>query len=229
MTENLERKTFLFVTLLPRVWKPGPILRDSRAGRRAPGSPQADTPHRSAPAPARRPGPHALTCSRSRILGAARPLSGPPPGVPPRGSHSRARTPARAATRSWGSRASLPVSKTSARRPFPRAESGGGGGDGRGLEVGPAGSAAQRNRAGAGAAGGQTDGPTNRQARDARPEQRSGRGRASLPLGRAGRRADPGRRRRPVTSESWNAGGGARGRCGQLRPAAGEGARRCFF
>lgn len=77
MTENLERKTFLFVTLLPRVWKPGPILRDSRAGRRAPGSPQADTPHRSAPAPARRPGPHALTCSRSRILGAARPAQRP--------------------------------------------------------------------------------------------------------------------------------------------------------
>ncbi|XP_032734395.1 translation initiation factor IF-2-like [Lontra canadensis] len=77
MTENLERKTFLFVTLLPRVWKPGPILRDSRAGRRAPGSPRADTPHRSAPAPARRPGPHALTCSRSRILGAARPAQRP--------------------------------------------------------------------------------------------------------------------------------------------------------
>ncbi|XP_044916283.1 uncharacterized protein LOC123386175 [Felis catus] len=72
-----KRKTFLFVTLLPGVWEPGPILRDAWAGRRAPKSPLADTPHRSAPASARRPGTRALTCSRSRILRAARPAQRP--------------------------------------------------------------------------------------------------------------------------------------------------------
>lgn len=89
----------------------------------------------------------------------------------------------------------------------------------------PAGSAAQRNRAGAGVAGGRTDERTGT-GRAAGAAERRGPG---VPPPGSGGRADPGRRRRPVTSESWNAGGGARGRCGQLRPAAGEGARRCFF
>lgn len=93
------------------------------------------------------------------------PLSGPPPGVPPRSSHSRARTPARAAARSWGSRASLPVSQTSAGRPFPRAQSGGGGGGGhgKGPEVGPAGWERRTKEPGGGWSGRRTDGRTDEQ------------------------------------------------------------------
>lgn len=179
-------KTFLFVTLLRGVWEPGPVLRDSRAGRRAPGSPPADTPPlgpRARP-PARPPRPRALTCSRSRILGAAPGSAARLPGS--RGAAAAA-APARqpAPRRAHGARAphflspnprpadhspgQSPAAATGKARRWDR----------------PARRAAQRNRAGVGAARGRTDG----RARDARPEQQSGRGRASLPPepgGRAG-------------------------------------------
>ena len=82
----------------------------------------------------------------------------------------------------------------------------------------PAGSAAQRNRAGAGAAGRRADGHQTR----GRSSEAAGAGRPSPWAGRA----DPGRRWLPVTSESWNAGGGGADSC--ARPP-GRGRAAAFF
>ncbi|XP_007462799.1 PREDICTED: transcription initiation factor TFIID subunit 4-like [Lipotes vexillifer] len=186
---------------------------------RGPGSRTHASARPRARPPTAGPGPAPSPAPAPASSGPRAPFSGPPPGAPPRGRCSRARTPARAAARSWGSRASLPVSPNSARRAFPRAGSRGGRGEGRGPEKGHAG----RQRRTKKPAGGRGSRKAGGRAQDARPEQQSGRGRASLPLGRAGgsgeavaardlRELECGRRRR-----------------GQLRPAAGEGARRGFF
>lgn len=175
------------------------------------------------PPSARRPGPRALTCSRSRILGAARPAQRPasrgpaarPPQPQPQPRPHRGALMGLACLTSCLQKLGPQTIPPGRGRRRPRR------GEGPGDETGRRGAPHRRKRAGAGAAGRPTDGHGTR----GRSHGAAGAGRPSPWAGRT----DPGRRQRPVTSESWNAAGRARGRRGQLRPAAGEGARRFFF
>lgn len=151
---------------------------------------QPPPPPAGAPRPAGR-GPAPSPAPAAASSGPRAPLSGPPRGAPPRCRRSRTRTPAPAAARSRGPRASLPVAPAPARRAFPRA---GGGGP----QLGPAAPHAEARR-----------GPGSRRTRG-RSSGAAGPGR---PSPGPGGRADPERRRRPVTSEGWNAGGGGADSC----------------
>lgn len=210
MRENLEKEDFRLCYALPSVREPGPILQGCRAGGRSPPLGPSARP----PPAGRGPRPHLLPLPLPHPRGRApaqRPASRGPAARPPQPRpHSSRRRGALMGLACLTSCLPKPGPQTipqmgRGRRPPRRGRPGGGSGRRGALHKetswGP---------------GRQEDA---RRARDARPEQRGG---------RAGR-ADPGRRRRPVTSESWNAGGRARGRRGQLRPAGGEGARRCFF
>lgn len=183
-------RLFSLLTLRPAVRSRDP---SSGAARRAPGSPLADTPHRSAAAPALRPppagrGPAPSPAPAPASLGPRAPLSGPPPGAPPRGRRSRARP----AARSWGSRASLPVSPNPARGPFPGASPAAA--EARGAAW--RGWTRRRGAAHKESARGPGGRKTDRRARDARPEQQ------------AARRSGGGRRPSPWAGRIRGGGGG---------------------
>lgn len=172
-----------------------PCLGSGQPGRVLPDSGVPAGGHSPALSPRLSPAPRALTCSRRRILGAVRPAQRPvprgPAALPPQPlPHS---SPRRGAL--TGPARLAPVSPAPARRAFPRAEGGG-------PQLGPAAPHAEARR-----------GPGSRRTRG-RSSGAAGPGR---PSPGPGGRADPERRRRPVTSEGWNASGGGADSCARPR------------
>lgn len=184
-----RRKTLLFVNAPASRPQPGPVLRGCPARSGVPAGGHTPPIRRSARPPPAGRGPAPSPAPAPASLGPRAPLSGPPPGAPPRGRRSRARP----AARSWGSRASLPVSPNPARGPFPGASPAAAEARGAAWRGWTRRRGAAHKESARGPGGRKTESTGSGRAAGAAGSAAERRGPASLPLGRA----DPGRRRRP--------------------------------